>query len=140
MIGPAEAVRSRLLALPAVAGMVGGRIYVLIFPQSCPWPAIRVTQVSEIEDYHGRGSVGYRRARVQVDCAAVTYTEAAALLELVHGTYTAGVASGLTGFRGLVGGMPIAGVFAEGRRDLYDAEDLGVVRLSRDYAVEWRQG
>lgn len=137
---PAEVVRTRLLGLPGVAAIVAARIYVLTFPQSAIWPAIRVAQISEIEDYHARGSVGFRRARVQVDCVAVTYTEAAALLEAVHGTYTDGVASGLTGFRGVIAGLNIAGMYAEGRRDLYEATEPATVRLSRDYGVLWRQG
>lgn len=138
-MNPAELVRSRVLQIAAVVAAVSNRVYVLTFPQSAVWPAIRVTQVSESEDYFTRGSVGFRRARVQVDVVAVTYTEAAGILANCHGSYVDGIASGLTGFRGEINGAAVAGMYGEGRRDLYDDGEPALVRLSRDYGVLWRE-
>ena len=137
-----EAIRARLLALPLVTAEVDSRVYTLTFPQNPTWPAIRVQEISEQEDFHLRGSIGLRRGRVQVDVVATTFSVAAGIMADVHGSCAGAGASGLSGFVGAIAGDPpfvIAALLADGARSIYDPDELSVVRLSRDYAVAWRE-
>lgn len=139
-----EAIRARVLAIPAVVAAVGSRVYTLTFPQNPTWPAIRIQEVSEVEEYHLRGPIGIRRARVQLDIVATTFTAAAAIDRDVRGTFDAnGLPTGLSGFFGVIAGSPpfkIAAVLADGGQSLYDPEELAVVRLANEFAVFWREG
>jgi hypothetical protein len=145
---PEEAVRLRLLDLPAVTAIVGTRIYLVMLPQSVTTPCVRVQQISQIDEGQnlrgGGGSRGW--ARVQVDAivgmndAGNAYTTARTLTEAMHGDGRGDVATGLLGWKGDIPPLTITGVFsmldavAE-----FDPEELQQLRLRRDYQVWFAQ-
>lgn len=140
-------VSTRLLEMAAVTALVGTRIRDLKLRQGeAQAGAIRVQGVGALQTMHLRGSVTLVRARVQVDSYAPEtsgvdpYALAASIAAAAHGD---GAGSGLCGFVGTVGGSPGVDVTSilpapEGPREEYDAEELRVVRISRDYFVKWR--
>lgn len=135
-----EAIRSRLLALPGVTAIVGNRVYTLTFPPTPTWPAMRVQEISEVEEYHMRGPVGMRRGRVQIDAVSKTFVEASHLMAAAHGSYARGEL-GLSGFCGLIApDFKIATILADGAQSMYEGDELEVVRLAREYQVFWREG
>lgn len=133
------ALRSRLLALPAVAALVADRIYALEFPQSLTAPALRLQEIDRIGPGQLRGDVAIRRARVQIDAVESDahgdpYATAHALADAVRGDLTTGAPSGLVGFRGDLSGIPVESIQAFDARELYDAETR-LVRVSQDLIV-----
>lgn len=140
-----QVVRTRLVALAAVTALVGSKVYALKFPQGCLFPAVRLTQVGGEDPMHLRGSVGLVLARVQVDCVdeeasgSDPFASAHAVMDAVHGTFTAGAATGLCGFAGTVGSTVVSAIVPAGlARERYDAAELRQVLVSRDYLVSFR--
>lgn len=134
------AIRTRLLAISAVTAICSTRIYALSLPQSPTLPAIRVTQVSEVQPMHLRGSQGFWRCRVQVDCVAGPsssdpYGTARSLAAAARGTFSGGAATGLLGYAGTVGGVEITGIAQLDTREHYEADELRQVMVSTDYLV-----
>lgn len=134
-----------LLTLSPVTSLVGTRIRTLLLRQGeARSGAIRVQQVSETQPMHLRGAVNLFTARVQVDSYAPVesgvdaYANATAIDAAVHGD---GAGSGLCGFAGQVGGSPgllVDAVMPVGRTEEYDADELKIVRVMREYMVTWR--
>jgi hypothetical protein len=147
-VNPEEAVRLRILAIPAVTAIVGTRVYVVLLPQSVITPCVRVQQISQIDEGQnlrgGGGSRGW--ARVQVDAitavadAGNAYETARTLTEAIHGDGLGDGASGLLGWRGVSDGLTVTGIFsmldavAE-----FEPEELQQLRLRRDYQVWFAQ-
>jgi hypothetical protein len=134
-----EALRDRLLSLPAVTDLVGTRIYALTFPQSLTAPALRLQEIDRVSMMHLRGVVEIRRSRVQIDAVEADhhgdpYARAHALAAAVRGSLASGAASGLAGFRGEIAGIPITGILADDQRERYDAETQ-FVRIEQDFIV-----
>jgi hypothetical protein len=144
-----QAVVERLLAVTAVAAIVGTRVYQLVLPQQVTLPAVRVQQISETTEYHVRGEINAYVTRVQVDANAAQasgtdpYAQAATLADAVHGEFVNGVAIGLSGWTGTAGGSPaeIVVTFAQrvDRRVDFEAAELRMVRVRQDYFVHWRR-
>ncbi len=134
-----QALRDRLLTLPAVTAWTDQRIYALEFPQSLTAPAIRLQEIDRVSSMQLRGDVAIRRARVQIDAVESDahgdpYVAAHALAAAVRGDLTTGASSGLVGFRGDLSGVPIAGILAGDQREDYDAA-THLVRVSQDLIV-----
>jgi hypothetical protein len=137
-----QLVRTRLTQIAGVTALVSTRIYALRFLQNGTLPAIRLTQVGGEEPMQLRGSVGWLRARVQVDCAAKESTgtdpfaSAHAVMAAVHGP---GDGTGLCGFRGTVDSVEVTGILPEGMaREHWEGDELRQVMVSRDYYVHFR--
>jgi hypothetical protein len=90
------ALRSRLTG-------VCPRVHWGIRPQSGALPAIVLTIASDVRTQHMDGFDGYQAKRVQVDCYATTYAEAAALREsVIAAIVPAATAGGVNFLRGFV--------------------------------------
>lgn len=135
-----EAVRGVILSLTPVTTLVGARVYSGILPQGLQdFPAVRLQRVDNFEDMHLRGSNGVLAARVQVDTFARTRAA-------VHATDAAmvgpGDGTGLVGWTGTAGGSPgmeILAILPIIDRELYDADELKLFRIWRDYSVQYRR-
>jgi hypothetical protein len=134
-----QALRDRLLTLPAVTAWTASRIYALEFPQSLTAPALRLQEIDRVSTMQLRGDVAIHRARVQIDAVESDahddpYVGAHALSAAVRGDLATGAASGLVGFRGDLSGVPIAGILAGDQREDYDVA-THLVRVSQDFIV-----
>lgn len=70
------ALRSRLIADPAVAAIVGERVSWMIVPQGSALPWVRLQMVGGREDWTLSGPTGFYSERIQCDCVAETDTMA----------------------------------------------------------------
>lgn len=138
-----EAVRARLLSLPAVTALVSTRIYMQKLKADPIYPCVRVTLVSDPSDYHLRGESGFGDARVQVDAFAHEvsgvdpYALAVAVAAAIDGD---GQGSGLSGYVGSIGSPAFYfdAVFRVDRRPQYDPEELRVLTMSQDFRIHYR--
>jgi hypothetical protein len=135
-----EGLRTHLLALPAIATLVGGtRIYPLRLPQKAVLAAIVVTRVDDPRiGTHLRGPGGLSRARIQVDAWAQTHDQATALGTLCRRR--------LDGFQGTWTGtgspaptIAVAAIHHDDEGDRFEEEILGgLCRHGADYFVTYR--
>lgn len=122
-----------------------GRFYMLKLPQQTTLPAAVVQLVDDVKDPHLRGGSKSGIARVQVtvyrsEASGVdSYAEAAALMDQIHGD---DAGSGLSGFKGLIGGSPdglmLTGVIFAGRRTNYEPDELRAVGIQEDYLAHYK--
>ncbi len=144
---PEEAVRARILALSAVTALVSTRVWTEKLPQKPIFPCVVVQEVTDSEGQHLRGPSGLCVARVQVEAQAMEvsgtdpYAAAATLAAAIHGDGLGTAASGLFGWIGAIGSPPfqIRGVKAGPRTRRYDAGELRVMTILRDYLVTYRR-
>lgn len=136
------AIRARLLNVSAVTAIASTRIWSLVFPQNPVFPAIRITEISKIEPMGLRGTQGFWRARVQVDCAtnALTssdpYGTARSLAAAVRGGFDgSGSPTGLIGWSGSAAGVEITGITHVDTRESYEADEKRQAMVSADYYV-----
>jgi Protein of unknown function (DUF3168) len=131
---PAEAIVYWLKADPALAALVGTRIYQVHLPQSPSYPAVLVQSVSEPVTYHARGPNNLVQTRIQVDSYA---SEAAGGNQLDVVNQTALLVdlrlSGAT-FRAGTPPLSVRAVFRSNRLDLYEPEDR-LLRIMLEYLV-----
>ena len=99
-------------------------------PQGEAAPRVVLSVASGDTDYAHGGPSGYRRNRVQVDCYAVSYAPATALVRAVRAALS-----------GLVL-PPIIGAFEIGERDLPPDTGAGEVlaRVSLDFMIHHKEG
>ena len=139
-MSPEEAVRQRILAMPPVTAIVSTRVYLIRIPQSPTLPCVRVQQISAIDEgAHERGAGGVGWARVQVDAIATgstAYTTARQLTDAIHGDGRGPDATGLLGWRGVIGPLTITGIFSilDGVAE-FEPDELQQIRIRRDYQV-----
>ena len=122
-----EALVQYLLASPASA-LVSNRIYWLQRPQASALPAVTLTRVSAIHNYHHRGDSGLIESRVQVDCWATTFAGA-------KGASRAIIAH-LTGATFEQDGIRFQGAFVDGERDTFEGDvNPPLYRASVDFML-----
>jgi hypothetical protein len=136
-------VRMRLEALASVTDLVGTRIYETLLPQKPTTPTIRLTPIAGApEPLHLRGRVGVKRERVQVDCYADSLLTARAVMRAVRGDTVGGVATGLIGWSGSIGGSPDTRVDliepASSPSETYVADELRQWIVSQDVYLQCR--
>jgi hypothetical protein len=134
------AIRTRLLAVSAVADLIGGtttpRIYPIHLPQDPKFPAITYQIISGQPEYDLEGARGLADTRIQIDCWARAkeqtdgYDSARDLAEAVRGA--------LSGYSGTVGSDVIQECFLAGRRTSYEA-DAEIYRESLDFAIGYTE-
>jgi hypothetical protein len=137
---PEEAVRKRILDLPAVTALVGTRVYLDLLPQTAAYPVVLVQLVSGVTDQHLRGGQRFR-ARVQVDAYALDknsldpYADVMALADAIHGD---NAGSGLEGWQGELPGPPpfrVMGIQNIIRTREYEPDDARLLRQRQDYWI-----
>lgn len=118
-----EAVRSILLSNPAVYELVGTRIYPLVLPLDCTFPAISYSKPSSP---HNRV---VKSPRFQIDCwdKANNFTAVQKL--------SLAVEAALNGYSGTVSGITIEGIYPLISHDL---SDDNFCRVSYDFSVIYR--
>jgi hypothetical protein len=80
--------RTLLLGQPAIAALVGERVYPVTLPQGATLPAMTYQVISGAGDGDAHTGPGLSRRRYQFDCWAATYGTAAALgLALVQAVH-----------------------------------------------------
>jgi hypothetical protein len=135
-----EAVRARLLQVPEVVALVGDCVTLLISQQSPASRAIRLQEISRVDSAHLRGADDLRTSRIQVDVFVKkgdgdAYAVAHDITDAVRGDFVGGVPTGLVGFRGVVGDVAITSVTGGIQREMFDADELQVVRVLSEYFV-----
>lgn len=140
------AVRSHLLTLAPVTALVGTRVRIAKLRQSEPtFPVLRIHRIGEVVDLHLRGSIGIKRARIQIDSITMdvsgldVYDQVTALDQAVEGP---GDGTGLLGFTGDIGGSPSVHVYVirdGGSREGYDAAELKQFKVMHDYLVDFSE-
>lgn len=95
---------------PGVVALVSDRVYPVSAPQGASFPRITVARVSGAPLYDDQGEVGLEDGRMQVDCWAISYTEAKRLAAAVKGF--------LSAFSGLFGTTTFSYIMLDTERDL----------------------
>lgn len=139
----AEAIRARLLSLPAVTALVGTRVYNQKLPQNLTQPSILVQRVSSAHGMHARGGVSISRARVQVDAITAEgsgYDHVAAATAIDEAAHGDGDGSALCGWSGSIGSpaVHVLAVIPDQVRESYNADVRRQFHVSRDYFVTYR--
>ena len=139
---PSEVVQTYVSSLSPVTALIGGRLWTYRFKQNPTLPAVCISQISELQFGHLRGTVGLRWARIQIDVIAATMREARQVDQAIMGAYVAGSPTGLLGTHQYVGSPPvlmIVPIVLGYREPDFEADELRLSRTSRDYQV-WVDG
>lgn len=143
-----QAIRERLLDIPALTALVGTRVYQLLLPQNGTLPAVRVQLIDDQIRQHLRGPDGNFISRVQIDSYAAPnssaswYSTAKTVARVIHGDGLGENASGLFGWKGWAGGSPpelkINNVtVAHSGQPYFEHGERPMVRVRYDYMVHW---
>lgn len=117
-----------------VAALVEGRVSWAWRPQDGDFPAIVLTQVSDVPGYTYAAQDDLRNERVQVDVYATSPDVGSELADLVDRT--------LSAFRGVVGATEFQGIFLQSRFEAVERPASGadpVFRSSRDVMVHHKE-
>jgi hypothetical protein len=128
-----DAVCRWLLEAPAVAAMVGARVYQLKLPQQPTLPAIRVQLIAEPARYHLRGVVNAWEALVQVDAYANEFDPAYPDPYDRVQTLAAVIDETVSGQTTTLDTIAIVGCFRDSRMPLYEPQALREARILQDY-------
>lgn len=104
--------RTFLLSASGVSSLVGDRVVWSELPDGSPRPVITLWTISSNPEYTMAGANGLEQRRVQIDCWAMTLTEAKAL--------DAAIADLVDGFKGAVGSTFLQGAFVVNRDESRD--------------------
>ena len=118
-----DAVRSILLNNSTVYGFVGTRIYPLVLPLRCTFPALSYSKPS---NPYNRVS---RAPRFQIDCWTKDFTEVQNLKQAVE--------TALDGYSGIVSGINIERIIPLDSHDLA-FDDTQLYRIAYDFKVIYR--
>lgn len=126
------AVRALLVGAPAVATLVGQRIYPYALPQGATYPAIRYQRISTDRTYSIQARSDRAQVRMQVDCYAEALTDALAL--------AAAVRDAIDVYSGTSAGVAVRSVTAAGESGGYESDPLpAVFRESIDFMVAFNE-
>lgn len=118
------AIRTLLLGDTTVNGIVGRRIYPIVCPLDCTYPAISITRITNNLAHVG----DYGNPRFQISCWATSYEQANALFKAVHAC--------LKGYKGVASGVHIKQiVFLSSSDELED--DTGIFHIPADFKVRY---
>jgi hypothetical protein len=135
------AIRERLLANPAVAALVGTRVYTGTMPQLPTLPLITLKKVDKLSGLTLSDAVGPNTLRLQVDCWAKDGNGTAgadnvrALADAVNGSDDQASNGPLHGYGGTVAGQTIKLLRLLVERSTEYESDTKLYRVSADYAV-----
>lgn len=125
-----EAVYARLTGVPAIAALIGTRVYPALAPMGATLPYVVYQHISGVRETAFGDDPGIARARIQVAAWSDEYSEARQVAEAVR--------QGLQRYRGTVGGVEVLDVFVEADFDQYDEEALRYGAIL-DYQVIHRE-
>jgi len=144
-----EGVRERLLGVSPLAALVGTRVFEDLVPQNEKRPSVRVYVLGALRPSHKAGPVNHFANRVQVDSYVPIggidpLGEVKAIAAAVMGDGLGSSASGLAGWRGLVGGSPPDTIHifdvtvTNDGEDRVEMEEQRRLRVRQEYVVHWR--
>lgn len=148
---PEAAIVERLLDIGAVTAIVADRVFMLKLPQAENRPSLRVQRIPGTRGQHLRGPDGTYRTRMQVDSYVAeapgidAYASITALADAVLGDGLGDNASGLFGWRGVLGGSPDMirihniEVLNGDTAPFYEPGELRQLRIEQDYMVHWSE-
>jgi len=117
-----ELLVARLTGYPALAALVGNRVYPLVLPQNVALPAMTYQRISTLRVRSHSGPSGLAHPRFQFACWADSYAEAANVTRVLR--------LALDGFKLTPGGAALS----ENEIDDYEAE-TGRWRINADYII-----
>jgi hypothetical protein len=124
-----EEFRAILLANSGLSALAPTGVHWLARPQGAAYPVVVLTLISEQTGYTYTGPDELQRARVQVDCYALTYAGAKAL--------SRAVLAALSGYRG----GRFQGIFHDLTRETREGaanEAERPFRVQHDFLTNWR--
>ena len=124
------ALRTYTLADPAIATLVGTRMYARKLPQNPTLPAISFQRIATRRLHDMAGPDGLPRPRMQLTCWAMTPAGADDLAAVVR--------QRLDGYRGAWGAIDIGSCQCVGEQDLDDPE-TGRVAVAQDYMIQFTE-
>ena len=117
-----------LKASPALSGLVSGRIYALILPETPILPAVTYQRISEVPDSTLDGPGTFTEVRLQLDCwSSTSHAEACAIADAI--------ASALNGYTGTSLGVTFWNVMRDNSKDFYEPLPK-CYRRSVDYKIQ----
>ncbi len=116
-----EALRAYLLAAPAVAALVGERVFVTVAPQEAEKPLVVLRKVSGARVYSQSGDSGLAWPRVEITARAERAADAIAVATAVR--------QAISGYRGMMGAVNVQAVFVDSERDAFDFETRAFERV-----------
>ncbi len=122
--------RTYTLAGPAVAALVGTRMYARKLPQNPTLPAISFQRIDTRRLHDMAGPDGLPKPRMQVTCWGTTPAAASDLAAVVR--------QRLDGYRGAWGAIDIGACQCVGEKDLDDPE-TGRVAVAQDYMIQFTE-
>jgi hypothetical protein len=121
-----EALRTYLVAIPAITGLIGTRMYPIALPAAVTLPAVSYFKVSEPGDYTHQGASHLSEVRIQFSIWAATYVNA----QLVLGH----LLTALEGYAGTLSGVPIGHSLLANIRDVPEAE-ANIYHIAVDFMI-----
>ncbi len=79
-----QGIEQRLMADAGVSALVGNRIYPVVLPENCSYPAITYQLITSHETYTNDGPLGEVRARIQIDSWGKRYGQVKAVAQAVR--------------------------------------------------------
>lgn len=111
-----SAVRTYILSRPAVASLIGQRMYFDRLKQKAQLPACTISRVSESHDHTISNRSGMVFTRLQIECLSLNRLTSSEVAEAIY-------RSGIAAVKGVTNGLNIRGIDVEdGRRD-YTIDD-----------------
>jgi hypothetical protein len=124
-----EAIRYRLVNTAAVAALLSSRVYFVKMPQNPVMPCATLNLITARRDYAQEGQTALVNSLVQVDAWAESESGVKGLAEQIR--------LALSGYRGILDGINIQGVFLVGDTPMYEIDTL-LWRVMHQYRV-WSQ-
>lgn len=113
-----SALRTRLLAVPGVASLVGSSgVHVGNVPQGSSYPRIRLQRISTDHAHCQEGGAGIATAITQVDCHARTAKRAKQAADAVR--------TAVQGWKGASGSVDFRSILLDGERDQFEPDQKG---------------
>jgi hypothetical protein len=110
--------------------LVAGRVYPLMLPQTCTFPAITYQRISSPRVHSHQGASGLAYPRFQINVYASTFASVKAILKLIR--------IGLDGYKGTIGTSPntvkVGCSLIENELDDYDPQSQ-LYYSSQDYII-----
>ena len=116
------------LASTTLTALCGMRIYPMILPDDCQYPAISYQRISETPDYTLDGPGTFDEVRLQIDCWAETALQTRALADVIR--------TSIDGLSGTCSGLTIWNAMRDNAQDFYEP-DHRLYRHSVDYRIQF---
>lgn len=118
-----------LLAVPAVADVVGDRVYPVRLPDEPVLPAVAYQVMTETRPRRPRGRSGLVRSPVQLSVVGRDYDEAHAVADAIR--------RAIDRRRGIYGGIDVRDVLDDGSHD--DPGDNSPQLVAMTWVVHWKE-